>query len=66
VTDAELIALAALVWVETQGMIAFNEERAHEGYAPAYGELLFVTNPSTLKLRKELERRGVLKETDDS
>jgi hypothetical protein len=59
--DAELIALAVLAKIETEGMIAFNEERAHGGYAPAYGELMMVTNPSTLELRRELERRGVLK-----
>ena len=56
--DAELIALAALVRAETEGMVAFNEQRAREGYAPSYGDGAFWGNPSTQKLREELERRA--------
>ena len=64
---AELIALAALVRADTEAMIAGNQERAHEGYSPAYSDADFWANPATKALREELERRGLFAaDTEDT
>lgn len=56
-TEAELVALAALIQRETAEMVAANTERASMGYAPAYSD--FDTDASRA-LRRELERRKIL------
>ena len=58
-TDAELIALAALVNGWSMDGTAANEQRARLNYAPAYDGHPF---PEGLKvLEAELKNRGVLK-----
>lgn len=56
-TEAELVALAALVQRETAEMVAANTERASMGHAHAYSD--FDTDASRA-LRRELERRKIL------
>ena len=63
---AEISALVALVRAETEGMVAENQYRAHGGYSPAYTNTDFWLNPATVRLREELERRGVVDKPEPS
>jgi len=58
-TDAELIALSAIVNLESVQMAGDNQQRAHQGYAPAH-----VTDTGRgvagEKLYDELFKRGIL------
>ena len=58
-TDAELIALAALANIEAVQMAGDNQQRAHQGYSPAY-----VTGMgwgiAGERLYDELHKRGIL------
>lgn len=60
-TDAELIALAALVQVEAVVMAGDNEQRRNEGYPPAWrsGTVLM---PHAKELEAELARRKKARE----
>lgn len=61
-TDAELIALSALVNGWGVEGVAANEKRARQNYAPAYDGHPF---PEGLKvLEAELKNRGILKGQD--
>lgn len=55
--DADLLALAALVQRETAEMVATNNDRESNGYAPAY---LDMDTDASRALRRELERRKIL------
>jgi hypothetical protein len=55
-TEAELIALAAIVQRETAEMVAANLERESNGHAHAYSD--FESDASRV-LRRELERRKI-------
>ena len=57
VTDAELVALAALVQRETAEMVAANAERESMGHAHAYSDF---DSDASRALRRELERRNIL------
>jgi hypothetical protein len=56
-TDAELIALAALAVVDAHDCQAANLDRASRGEAMAYDA---VDSKAETILRKELARRGIL------
>lgn len=56
-TDAELIAVAALAQCEALSMNAENESRVAAGHAPAYATL---QSDASCRLDRELRRRGVL------
>ena len=59
-SDAELVALAALVNAETAGMLAANQERAVHDQSMAYTEKDFDLNIATERLRRELRGRAVI------
>ena len=56
-TEAELIALAALANVEAVIMAGDNAQRACEGYSPAWREGTGFM-PATTALVEELQKRG--------
>lgn len=56
-TDAELVAVAALAQVDALSMTMENEQRASNGAAPAHG---WIQTEATCRLERELRRRGVL------
>lgn len=60
-TDAELIALAALVQVEAMVMAGDNEQSRNEGYSPAWRSGTGLM-PHTAELEDELERRKKARE----
>jgi hypothetical protein len=57
-TDAELMALAALAIVDAEDCRAANMQREALGQSMAYGE---VQSEAADVLRAELKRRGILK-----
>ena len=62
-TDAELIALAALVNAEIADMNAENTFRAHCGNSPAYAGGQFTQLDCVVCLNRELRRRNVVMDT---
>lgn len=56
-TDAELIALAALANVDAAEVLAANADRQARGLAMAYDHC---GSDAAVRLQKELVRRGVL------
>ena len=61
-SDAELIALAALVQLEAVQQAGDNQLRAQQGRSPAWG--VDSGGYYSEKLHAELVRRGALKTTD--
>lgn len=59
-TDAELMALAAVVTTNTAAMQSENDYRRECGLQVAYSDTDFTRNPDTIALRDELVRRGVV------
>lgn len=62
-SDAELIATAALANAEAVSMAGENQMRAHQGYAPAYRDGTGFGEWGE-KLRDEMHRRAALAAKD--
>ena len=60
-SDVELQALSTLVVADVTEIEAGNNDRAHHGYAPAYGLGAMWGMDSYRCLEAELRRRGVIK-----
>ncbi len=58
--DAELNALTALVEMQRELCAADNQQRANNGYAPAWTSDCQPSDEE-VAIRTELERRGILK-----
>jgi hypothetical protein len=56
-TDAEMVALAALAQVQALSMKSENDARIANGLSPAYG---WLNSDASDRLERELHRRGVL------
>jgi hypothetical protein len=56
-TDAELVALAAVANVDAAEVAAANADRAANGHAMAYNGC---DSDAAVRLRQELVRRGIL------
>ena len=59
-TDTELAALTAIIEMQRQLCAADNEQRASNGYAPAWTSDCLPSDEE-LALREELKRRGILR-----
>jgi hypothetical protein len=63
-TDAELIAMAALVLVNAVEAQGENDQRRHCGECPAYRDHCGVGAPWTIEIEQELARRKVAREIE--
>lgn len=59
-TDSELNALTAIVEMQKELCAADNQQRARNGYAPAWTSECLPSDEE-MALKEELKRRGILK-----